>query len=148
MRTGKDHPEQGWHIAEIFFKGGRKRVDQAYVKVRKPDSEDPDRGIEKNVSLTNLKKSNPEINLLLFELNKDYIIYKDRDEFYKIGLIIDADLEEDSLLVMLSPDNDGSTAPLDRIKTAEMIDKGTDPKKLEKIFYEEIKARKDVHAAS
>ena len=148
LRTGQTAPEEGWHIAEIFFKDGKKRVDHTYVKVKKPDPHEPKKGLEKNVSLTNLKETNPEINLLLFELNKDYIIYKDRDEFYKIGLIVDANLEDNTLLVMLSPDSDGTTAPLDRIKTDEMIDKNTDPKRLEKIFHEEIKAYKDTRGRS
>ena len=143
MRTGKDKPDEGWHIAEVYFKKDKEKIDQPLVKVRKPDKEEPEKGLQKLVPLQILEKVNPEIKFLIFERDRDYVLYEDEDRMFKIGLVIDINLEEESLLVMLGPEGGDTTAPLDRIKIASILDKNNDPKQLEKIFHEEVKKRRD-----
>ena len=141
MRTGQPKPDEGWHIAEIYFKNARGESNRTLVKVRKPAGEGTRKRLQKIVSLRSLEKLNPEIRFLLFESDRDYVLYEDGEHCFKIGLVIDASLKEDSLLVMLSPGGEDVTAPLDRITLASIIDKNKDPRKLEKIFQEEIKKR-------
>jgi len=143
MRTGKDEPDEGWHISEVYFQSAKEKIDQPLVKVRKPDKEAPEMGLQKLVPLQILEKINPEIKFLIFERDKDYVLYEDEDHNFKIGLIIDINLEEESLVVMLSPEGDDVTAPLDRIKIANIIDKNNDPRKLVKVFQDEVKKRRD-----
>ncbi|MFC1813707.1 PilZ domain-containing protein [Thermodesulfobacteriota bacterium] len=143
MRTGKDEPDEGWHIAEVYFKKDKGKIDPPLVKVRKPDKEAPEMGLQKLVPLQILEKINPEIKFLIFERDKDYVLYEDEDHSFKIGLIIDINLEEESLLVMLGSEGDDITAPLGRIKIASIIDKSNDPKQLEKVFQDEAKKRRD-----
>jgi hypothetical protein len=143
MRTGKEEPDEGWHIAEVYFQNAKEKIDQPLVKVRKPDKAAPEMGLQKLVPLQILEKINPEIKFLIFERNKDYVLYEDEDHSFKIGLIIDINLEEESLLVMLGPEGDDITAPLDRIKIARLIDKSNNPKQLEKVFQDEVKKRRN-----
>jgi len=142
MRTGQAEPDEGWHIAEIHYKASGKDKKQTYVKVLKPSREDNSRGLQKVLPLRSLETLNPEIKLLLYESEKDYVLYEDKEHGFKIGLIIDIDLQEDTLLIMLGPEGDDITAPLDRIKAADVIDKSTDPRKLEKTFHAEVKKRR------
>jgi hypothetical protein len=142
MRTGRDEPDGGWYIAEFSFRKDKEKIGQPLVKVRKPDKEAPEMGIQKLVTLEILEKLNPELKSLIFELNKNYVLYKDRDQNFKIGLIIDINFEEESLLVMSGPEGDDITAPLDRIKLEDIIDKNNDPRKLEEIFQSEVKKRR------
>lgn len=142
MRTGQAEPDTGWHIAEIHYKSSGTNKKQPFVKVQKPSSEDNRRGLQKMLPLQSLETLNPEIKLLLYESEKDYVLYKDKEHGYKIGLIIDIDLQADTLLIMLGPEGDDITAPLDRIKAADVIDKHTDPRKLEETFHAEVKKRR------
>ena len=142
MRTGRAEPDDGWHIAEIHYKSLENNQMQTFVKVLKPGRADTGRGLQKVLPLENLEKLNPEIRLLLYESDKDYVLYEDREHGFKIGLIIDIDLEEETLLIMLGPEGDDITAPLDRIKMADIIDKSTDPRKLEKTFHDEVARRR------
>jgi len=141
MRTGQAEPDEGWHIAEIHYKAAGKDKKQTYVKVLKPSPEDNSRGLQKVLPLKSLETLNPQIKLLLYESEKDYVLYEDSEHGFKIGLIIDIDLEEDTLLIMLGPEGEDITAPLDRIKAADVIDKSTDPRKLEETFHAEVKKR-------
>ena len=143
MRTGKDEPDEGWHIAEIYYKEDKEKIRQPLVKVRKPDKEKLNKGIEKLVPLQILEKINPEIKFLVFERNKDYVLYKDKIHSFKIGLIIDINLEEERLLVMLAPEGDDITAPVDRIKIASIIGKSNNPRQLEEIFLDEVEKLKN-----
>lgn len=142
MRTGQAEPDDGWHIAEIHYKAAGKNKKQTFVKVLKPSREDNRRGLQKVLPLKSLETLNPESKLLLYESEKDYVLYADREHGFKIGLIIDIDLKEDTLLIMLGPEGDDITAPLDRIKAADVIDKSTDPRKLEETFHAEVKKRR------
>ena len=141
MRTGRDKPDSGWHIVEVYFKNSRENLNQTLVKVNKAARSDSEKGLQKIVPLKSLEKINPEIRFLLFESDRDYVLYEDREQCFKIGLVIDVSLEEESLLVMLSPGGEDITAPLDRIKRSCIIDKSSDPKVLERVFQEEIKKR-------
>lgn len=143
MRTGKDEPDEGWHIEEIYYKKDKEKIRQPLVKVRKPDKEELNKGLEKLVSLQILEKVNPEIKFLVFERDKDYVLYKDKIHSFKIGIVIDTRLEEDSLLVMLAPEGDDITAPVDRIKIANIIGKSNNPRQLEEIFLDEVKKLKN-----
>jgi len=142
MRTGQAEPDDGWHIAEIHYKAAGKNKKQTYVKVLKPSREDNSRGLQKVLPLKSLETLNPEIKLLLYESEKDYVLYADKEHGFKIGLIIDIDLQEDTLLIMLGPEGDDITAPLERIKAADVIDKHTNPRKLEETFHAEVKKRR------
>jgi hypothetical protein len=142
MRTGRDEPDEGWHIAELFLNKDKEEIKRTLVKVRKPDKEVSNMILEKSVSLENLEKLNPKIKYMIFELDKNYVLYKDKEQSFKIGLIIDINLEEESLLVMSGPEGDDITAPMDRIKIENIIDKSNDPKKLEEIFFKEVKERR------
>ncbi len=142
MRTGQAEAEVGWHISEIYYKSADKNRKQTYVKVIKPGRDNTRKGLQKILPLQSLEKINPEIRLLLYESEKDYVLYEDKEHGFKIGLILDVDPEEETLLIMLGPEGDDITAPLDRIKMADIIDKSTDPRKLEKTFHSEVKKRK------
>jgi len=142
MRTGQAEPDAGWHIAEIHYKSSGRNKTQTFVKVQKPSRDDNSRGLQKILPLKILETLNPEIKLLLYESEKDYVLYKDKEHGYKIGLIIDIDLQEDTLLIMLGPEGDDITAPLDRIKATDVIDKNTNPRKLEETFHAEVKRRR------
>jgi hypothetical protein len=141
MRTGKDKPDKGWHVAQVYFQKDKENIDQPFVKVRKPDKEDPKKRFEKIVPLQILEKINPEIKFLIFERDKDFVLYEDEDHNFKIGLVVNVILEEESLLVMLSPERDDTTAPLDRVIIANIIDKSNDLKQLEKIFQDKVRKR-------
>ena len=141
MRTGKDEPDEGWHIADIYPQKDKEEINQTFVKVRKPDKEAPEMGLQKLVPLQILEETNPELQFLIFERDRDFVLYEDDDQSFKIGLIIDIFLEEESLLVMLSPKGADITAPLDRIKIASIIGKSKDPKQLVKNFQDEAKKR-------
>ena len=143
MRTGRDEPDEGWHIAQIYYRKDKDNIHRPLVSVRKPDKNESNKGLEKLVSLQILEKINPEIKFLIFERDKDYVLYGDKKHSFRIGLIIDINLEEESLLVMLAPEGDGITAPVDRIKTANIIAKSNEPRQLEKIFQDEVKNRKN-----
>jgi len=142
MRTGQAEPDAGWYIAEIHHKSSGKNRTQTFVKVQKPSGADNSRGLQKILPLQSLETLNPEIKLLLYESEKDYVLYEDKEHGFKIGLIIDIDLQEDTLLIMLGPEGEDITAPLDRIKAADVIDKNTDPRKLEETFHAEVKKRR------
>ncbi len=139
MRTGQVEPDEGWQIAEIIYKTSGKNMKQTYIKVIKPNRVDPDRGLQKVLPLKSLEKLNPSIKFLLYESEKDYVLYDDKEHGYKIGLIIDIDLEEETLLVMLGPEGDDITAPLDRIKMTDVLDKSMNPLTLEKTFHDKVK---------
>jgi hypothetical protein len=139
LRTGQSEADGGWQITEIYYRSPARSIKQAYVKVLKPNRDDARRGLQKIIPLRSLEEINPEIKLLSFESEKDYVLYEDREHGFKIGLIIDIDREEETLLIMLGPDGDDITAPLDRIKMTDVIDKSTDPLKLEKTFHEKVK---------
>jgi len=109
MRTGQTEADVGWHIAEIYYKSAKKNRKQTYVKVLKPGRDRSRKGLQKILPLQSLEKINPEIRLLLYESEKDYVLYEDKEHGFKIGLI---------------------------------IDKSTDPRKLEKTFHGEVKKRK------
>lgn len=141
-RTGRDDPDEGWHITDISFSKDKKNVTRTFVKVSKPDEEEPNTVLKKTVPLENLEKLNPEIKSMIFELDKNFVLYEDKDESFKIGLIIDMNLEDESLVVMLDPEAGDTTAPLDRIKIENIIDKNNDPKKLEETFLKEVKKRR------
>ena len=141
MRTGKDEPDKGWHVVQIYFQKDKDKIDQPFAKVRKPDKEDPKKGLEKLVPLQILEKINPEIKFRIFERDKDFVLYEDEDHNFKIGLIVDVSLEEENLLVMLSPERDDTTVPLDRVRMASIIDKSNDLKQLEKIVRDKVKRR-------
>ncbi len=65
MRSGKDEPDEGWHIVEVYFPDELNKLKKTFVKVRKADKEDPQKGLEKKVRLQSLIKLNPEIKSLL-----------------------------------------------------------------------------------
>jgi hypothetical protein len=140
-RTGQDTPDEGWHIQEVYFKNSRKDLNQTLVKVCKFEGTAPKKGLQKVIPLRSLESINPEIRFLLFESDWDYVLYEDKEHGFKIGLIIDVNLAEKTLLVMLSPGGDDLTAPLERIPLESVIDKNSDPRKLEEIFRGEIKKR-------
>lgn len=142
MRTGQVEPDEGWHITEILYKSSDRNVKQTYLKVLKPSREDTGRGLQKILPLQNMEELNPQIKLLLYESEKDYVLYEDKEHGFKIGLIVDIDPEEETLLIMLGPEGDDITAPLDRIKVSDIIDKSSDPLKLEKTFHDEVKKRR------
>ncbi|MFC1858567.1 PilZ domain-containing protein [Thermodesulfobacteriota bacterium] len=142
MRTGRDEPDEGWYITELSFNKDNAKIKRPLVKVRKSDKEVPNMVLEKFVSLDKLEKLNPKVKYMIFEPDKNYVLYVDKDQSFKIGRILDINLEEESLLVMLGPEGDDITAPLDRIKIENIIDKNNDPKKLEEIFLLEVKKRR------
>ncbi|MFC1857336.1 PilZ domain-containing protein [Thermodesulfobacteriota bacterium] len=142
MRTGRDEPDEGWYIAELSFNRDKGKIKGPLVKVRKPDKEKPDVVLEKFVSLDKLEKLNPKVKYLIFEVDRNYVLYEDKDQSFKIGRIIDINLEEESLLVMSGPEADDITAPLDRIKIEDIIDKSNDQKELEEIFLREVKKQR------
>ena len=97
MRTGQDKPEPGWFIWDVFFRDtdlASKKINRILVKVRKPDKENPQKGLQKIIPLELLERINPEIKLLIFESQKDYVLYEDKDHHCKIGLVVDIDFEE------------------------------------------------------
>ncbi|MFC1816502.1 PilZ domain-containing protein [Thermodesulfobacteriota bacterium] len=143
MRTGKELPDEGWHIVEVYSETDKNNVKQTLVKVCKPNKENLKKGLKKIVPLKILERTNPEIKFLLFESDKDYVLYEDKDHKFRIGLVIDIDFEKENLLVMLGPEGDDITASLDRIKITDAIDKSDDPRKLESIFQDEAKKRRD-----
>ncbi len=65
MRTGKDEPEEGWHIVGVYFANNMNKLKVNFVKVRKADKEDPQKGLEKTVRLQRLIELNPEIKSLI-----------------------------------------------------------------------------------
>lgn len=142
-RTGRAQPEEGWRIAEVLFRNGRRRIEDTFVKVSRPDPDDPERAMEKNLHLERLQEINPDIRFLVFVTDRDYVLYRDQQSGYKIGLVTDANLQEETLLVMLSPESDDSTAPLERIRRSDVVDKSADAKELEAFFHNRIKAGED-----
>lgn len=141
IRTGKEEPEDGWHIDKVYFQHAQEKTGQPVVKVRKPDKGGSGKGLEKIVPLQVLEKINPEIKFLVYETDKDYVLFQDEDLSFNIGLITDIYFEEKSVLVMLVPESDEDTAPLKRVNMSDLLDKSNDPKILEKIVEDEEKLR-------
>ncbi len=65
MRTGKDEPEEGWHIVGVYFANDMNKLKVSFVKVRKADKDGPQKGLEKTVRLQTLINLNPEIKSLI-----------------------------------------------------------------------------------
>ena len=132
MRTGQDKPEPGWFIWDVVFRDTEKKINRILVKVRKPGKENSQKGLQKIVPLELLERINPEIKLLIFESEKDYVLYEDKDHHYKIGLVVDIDFEEKYVSVLLNEGGDDITALQDRVSIANIIDKNDVPRQLEK----------------
>jgi len=66
MRSGKNDPEEGWHIVGVYFEDNLNQLKVSYVKVRRLDEKNPRGGIEKTVRLESLIKLNPEIKSLFY----------------------------------------------------------------------------------
>ena len=134
MRTGQAEPDLGWHIAKVYYRDAKKKVNKTLVKVRKANDLGPQKGLQKIVPLELLERINPEIKLLIFETDKDYVLYKDKNQNYKIGLVTDIDFEEEYLTVLLDEGGDDITASQDRVALANIVDKNDSPKQLEKML--------------
>jgi len=67
MRSGKDEPDEGWHIVEVYFPDDLNKLKKTFVKVRKADKEEPKKGLEKMVTFKSLIELNPEIESLISE---------------------------------------------------------------------------------
>ena len=137
MRTGKPDPDEGWHIAEVLyhaFRKGEDKINQPAVKVRKPDTERPDRGLEKIVPLQSLEKINPEIKFLVFEKNVDYLLYEDEKSKLKTGQIIDINFEEKYLVVCLSRQDDDGPSQTEKVNMKDLINKSKDLETFKKVL--------------
>ncbi|CAD7836957.1 MAG: hypothetical protein [Olavius algarvensis Delta 4 endosymbiont] len=66
MRTGKNDPEEGWHIVGVYFEDNLNELKVSYIKVRRLDEENPRGGLEKTVGLESLIELNPEIKSLFY----------------------------------------------------------------------------------
>jgi len=67
MRTGKKDPEEGWQIVGVYFESNLDKLKVSFIKVRRPDEENPRKGLEKTVQLESLIKLNPEIKSLFYD---------------------------------------------------------------------------------
>lgn len=143
LRTGKKIPEDGWRVAEVHLPGGKEKVDQPLVKVIKPDERHSDKGLEKFVPLHVLEQINPEIKFQIFEIDKDFILFEDEDFTCKLGLVVDVDAEEQALVVMLCPETEDDTAPIERVGFSSLLDKSSDPRKFETFFRNRLKKGSD-----
>lgn len=139
MRTGQVEPDVGWTIAEVYFRDARKKINRTLVKVRKPNDLEPQKGLQKVVPLELLERINPEIKFLIFETDKDYVLYLDQHQDYKIGLVVDIDFEDEYVTVLLDEGGNDITASQDRVALAHIIDKNDDPRQLEKVLHTKIK---------
>ncbi len=135
MRSGKDKPDLGWFISDVIFRDTEKKVNRTLVKVQKPAMKDSQKGLQKIVPLEMLERINPEIKLLIFESEKDYVLYKDKDQQFKIGLVVDIDFEGNYVSVLLDEGGDDITASMDRVKLSTIVDKNDNPRQLEKILW-------------
>lgn len=151
LRTGKDEPEDGWHITKIYirtFQKGEEKIDQAMVKVRKQDKEKSDVILEKGLSLQVLEKINPEIKFLVFEKDVDYLLYKDDNFVLKVGQIVDINFQEESFIVCLSQEDDESSTRTEKVNMSNLLDKSKDLEKLRQFMYNTNKqTRYDKHSA-
>ena len=139
MRTGQVEPDLGWTITEVFFRDAKKKINRTLVKVRKTKDVDPQKGLQKVVPLELLERINPEIKFLIFETDKDYVLYQAENQEYKIGLVVDLDFDDDYLTVLLDEGGDDITASQDRVAFANIVDKNDDPRQLEKVLHTKIK---------
>jgi len=137
LRTGNPNPEEGWHIALVHFESDAGKTGQPKVTVRKPHKEKPG-GLEKVVRWQMLEKVNPEIKFLFFEIDKDYVLFKDENSTFQIGLVSEVNFEEESLQVILSPGKQENTAPVKKVNISNLLDKSNDPKKLEEIIEDQV----------
>jgi hypothetical protein len=134
MRTGQDKPDTGWYIADVIFRDAKKKINRTLVKVHKPNDEDPQKGLQKIVPLELLERINPEIKFQIFESGKDYVLYEDKDNEYRIGLVVDMDLEDECVSVLLDEGAEDITASQDRVALSNIIDKSDNPRQLEKFL--------------
>lgn len=139
MRTGQLEPDLGWYIAEVYFRDARKKINRTLVKVRKPNDVDPQKGLQKVVPLELLERINPEIKFLIFETDKDYVLYTDKNQDYKIGLVVDINFDDGYLTVLLDEGGDDITASQERVFLSNIVDKNDDPRQLEKVLQNKIK---------
>ncbi|MCP3953094.1 MAG: hypothetical protein GY697_12880 [Desulfobacterales bacterium] len=138
MRTGHDEPDPGWRIVDVYFRNAKKKINRTLIKVQKSDEEAPQKGLQKVVPLELLERINPEIKLLIFEPEKDYVLYEDKNHHYKIGLVVDIDLEEDYMSILVDEGGDDITALQDRVSIAKIIDKNDNPRQLEKALIDKV----------
>jgi len=138
MRTGHSEPDPGWCIADVYFRNAKKKINRTLIKVQKPDAKDPQKGFQKIVPLEYLERINPEIKFLIFEAEKDYVLYEDEDCHYKIGLVVDIDFKEKYVSVLLDKRSDDIPASQERVAITKIIDKNDDPGQLEKTLHAKV----------